>query len=211
MRDGRTWSRRLPTSETSAAELARLMVGREVLLRVEETPRAHAGRDDARRSRPVGQVRGSIAPRERRLVRGQRRRDRRHRRRRGQRTDGADRGALRAWSTRRTHVRARSGSKAVIITRSGARLAPGAAASRTSPKTGTGAVWCSTSTSRRTRSSACTIASRSWAPGGVRAADTSQAIHRRATDRDHRGESSTCVRRIRRCRRARCPAATSKS
>jgi ABC-type uncharacterized transport system ATPase subunit len=41
MRDGRTIAR-LPTSETSAAQLARLMVGRDVLLRV-ETPRATPG------------------------------------------------------------------------------------------------------------------------------------------------------------------------
>jgi ABC-type uncharacterized transport system ATPase subunit len=38
MRDGKVVKDRLKTKETSAAELARLMVGRDVLLRVEKTP-----------------------------------------------------------------------------------------------------------------------------------------------------------------------------
>jgi simple sugar transport system ATP-binding protein len=42
MRDGRVVGPRLKTKETNAAELARLMVGRDVLLRVEKTP-AHPG------------------------------------------------------------------------------------------------------------------------------------------------------------------------
>src|SRR6266567_7628499 len=67
MRDGRVVGE-LKTSETNAAALARLMVGREVLLRV---------------AKPDAKPRAAVL--------GAGRRDRRHRRSRGQRPDGIDR------------------------------------------------------------------------------------------------------------------------
>ena len=97
MRDGKVVGR-VKTKDTTAAELARLMVGREVLLRVEKPP-ATPGDVDAERPQPLRSAPGR--PVEGRLVRRARRRDRRHRRRRRQRPARADRSARRAWSTRR--------------------------------------------------------------------------------------------------------------
>ena len=68
-----------------------MMVGREVLLRVEKTAR-DAGRAAARGGRPPRARRPRARGRSRRLVRGAERRDRRHRRRRRERPDRADRG-----------------------------------------------------------------------------------------------------------------------
>ena len=53
MRDGRVVGRRARPSETNAAELARLMVGRDVLLRVEK-PAAKPGATGAERARSLG-------------------------------------------------------------------------------------------------------------------------------------------------------------
>ncbi len=85
----------LPAAGATEEGLARLMVGREVLLRVDKgvsTPTS-----------PLLQVEGLTVEDDRghhqgeeRLVRGPRRRDRRDRRRRRQRADGADRRARRA-------------------------------------------------------------------------------------------------------------------
>ena len=82
----------VPREGATEAGLARMMVGREVLLRVEKPP-AQPGRRAARGRRPrtCSDDRG-LAGGARRLVRGARRRDRRHRRRRRQRPERADRG-----------------------------------------------------------------------------------------------------------------------
>ena len=131
--------------------LARMMVGREVLLRVERTPPTPAepalevedlhARDDRHLSRC-----GSRSP--------SRRRDRRHRRRRRQRADRARRALSRAPQARsgRVVIAARDMSGAGATARSRPRRR------RTSPRTGTGAAssWisCSPRTSRSTTSTA---------------------------------------------------------
>ena len=90
----------LPAEGATEASLARLMVGREVLLRVEKTSSnarhvAAPGRGPSRPRRP----RHREGPRH--LVRGAGRRDRRHGRHRRERPDGADRRARRAAVDRR--------------------------------------------------------------------------------------------------------------
>ena len=79
------------TAETSREELAELMVGRKVLLRVEKAPPARASRclrSAISRSGRPGRRAGQGCE-----LRGPRRRDRRHRRRRRQRPDRAPRRA----------------------------------------------------------------------------------------------------------------------
>ena len=85
----------VPREGATEESLARAMVGREVLLRVEKPP--------AKPRRAAARGRGPQRPRRprhregaRRLVLGPRGRDRRHRRRRRQRPDGADRRDRRA-------------------------------------------------------------------------------------------------------------------
>ena len=80
----------VPCAGATEESLARMMVGRDVLLRVDKPP-AHAGRAAARRRGPARARRPRHREGARRLVRGARRRDRRHRRRRRQRPDRADR------------------------------------------------------------------------------------------------------------------------
>ena len=80
----------LPAAGATEESLARLMVGREVLLRVEKSA-AQPGGAAARGRGPPRRRRPRHREGARRLVRGARRRDRRHRRRRRQRADGADR------------------------------------------------------------------------------------------------------------------------
>ena len=94
MRDGRIVGR-LQTRDTNAAELARLMVGRDVLLRVDK-PAATPGETKLTVRHLSVRTRGWPRSRERRLLRGARRRDRRHRRRRRQRPDRVDRSPRRA-------------------------------------------------------------------------------------------------------------------
>ena len=103
---------------TSEAELAEMMVGREVKLVVDKDP-AKPGRRSSSRSRtsPWSTRRGAPG-RQGRLLRGPRRRGAGHRRRPGQRPDRADQGAARAWSSR---TPARSGSTADDISRHGPR------------------------------------------------------------------------------------------
>ena len=92
----------VPTEGATERSLARLMVGRDVLLRVEK-PTAHAGRAGAGGPRPRGPRRPRPARRARRLLRGARGRDRRARRRRRQRPERADRGDHGAAPARRRH------------------------------------------------------------------------------------------------------------
>ena len=85
----------VPREGATEESLARAMVGREVLLRVEKAP-AHPGRRPARGARPPRPRRPRDREGARRLLRRPRRRDRRHRRSRRERPDGADRRAHRA-------------------------------------------------------------------------------------------------------------------
>jgi simple sugar transport system ATP-binding protein len=82
------------TADVGEADLARLMVGREVLLRVDKAPTA-TGRAAARGHRPARARRARPARRRRRLAHRPRRGDRRHRRRRRQRPERARRRDLR--------------------------------------------------------------------------------------------------------------------
>ena len=79
------------------------------------------------------------------------------------------------------------------------------AASRTFPKIVIGAACCSTSRSRKTPFSACTIGRRS--PSGVAGRTSAKCSGGPPTS----SSASTCGRRTRRCRRERCRAATSRS
>ena len=76
----------LPAAGATEASLARLMVGREVLLRLEKTS-ANSG-DSCSRSRGRASTTTAASRRPRHLVRGARRRDRRHRGHRRERPDG---------------------------------------------------------------------------------------------------------------------------
>ena len=82
----------VPREGATEAGLAQLMVGREVVFRVEK-PAPTPGRAAARGRRPARLRRPRHREGPRRLVRRSRRRDRRHRRRRQQRPDRADRRA----------------------------------------------------------------------------------------------------------------------
>jgi general nucleoside transport system ATP-binding protein len=200
MRDGRTVGR-LQTKETSAAQLARLMVGRDVLLRV-ETPRAKPGetklsvRDLSVRSQDgtarVNRVSFDVRAGEIVGIAG---------------VEGNGQTELiEALSglVESSGSPARSGSKARIsLARALAR--EGKRVSRTFPRTGTGAVCCSSSISRRTRSSACTIASRWWRTPSF------STTARSAAERTRSSRRLTCARRIPRCPPALSPAGTSRS
>ena len=124
----------VPTEGATEESLARLMVGREVLLRVDKPP--------ARPKEPVLEVRdarGARRPRPacgpRRLADRPRGRDRRPRRRRRQRPERARRGD---HGAAHRSTRARS-SSAARSSRTPARAAWSATASRTSPRTASAA------------------------------------------------------------------------
>ena len=106
----------VPREGATEESLARAMVGREVLLRVEKPP-AEPGRAAARGRGPARDRRPRHREGARRLVHGARRRDRRHRRRRRERAVGADRRDRRAPQARERrgpdrgpHDRARDGA-----------------------------------------------------------------------------------------------------
>ena len=105
------------TEGSTERSLARLMVGRDVLLRVEK-PKHKRRRHAARARRRVGQRRPRAARRARRLAHGARWRDRRPGGRRRQRAERADRGDHRAAPAR---TGARSGSPASDVTGTGPR------------------------------------------------------------------------------------------
>ena len=98
----------LPAAGATEEGLARLMVGREVLLRVDKGPRRRTSRCSG--SGPDRRRRPRDHEGEGRVVRGPRRRDRRDRRRRRQRADGADRRARRA-AAGRTRAGSRSAKR----------------------------------------------------------------------------------------------------
>ena len=146
----------LPAEGATEASLARLMVGREVLLRVEKTA--------AKPAEPLLEVEGLQRPRRprdregaRRLVRGARGRDRRHRGDRRQRPDRADRRADRA-AARSTPGRCASTARTSRTTRVHGALR--ARVSATSRRTASGAGSCSSTRSRRTSRSTTTARSR---------------------------------------------------
>ena len=141
----------VPTEGATERSLARLMVGRDVLLRVEKpehTPGA-----------PALEVRGLAARDDRGLpavrdvsLRGPRGRDRRPRRHRRQRPERADRGDHGAARARRRH----GARRRARTSRTSARARRSPRASATSPRTATGAGSCSSSTSPRTSACAST-------------------------------------------------------
>ena len=165
MRQGAMVAHR-PTAETSTEELAELMVGRKVLLRVEKGA-ARAGRAGARGRAPRGQGRQRRHPGQGRQLHGARRRDRRHRGRRRQRPVRAARGAGRHPADRRR----RDPDQGPAARRRRPRRAPRASA--TCPRTGCAWAWCATSRPTRTRSSATTSTPSTAATGCSRPAASS--------------------------------------
>ena len=160
----------VPREGATEEALARLMVGREVLLRVEKTPASRATSllevEDLHVLDDRGHREGA-----RRLVRGARRRDRRHRRRRRQRPDRAD---------RRDHGPAQARERARRGRRPRGRAAERARgcstpASGTSPRTGSGAGSCSSSRSPRTSRCTTTRGRRLAAAAGSSRAGSSSA------------------------------------
>ena len=160
----------VPREGATEEGLRELMVGREVLLRVDKTPGdargpAPRGRGPARarRARARGRARG--------LARRSRRRDRRHRGRRRQRPERADR-----RDHRPPQDRGAAGSRPAARTSpTRARATASTAGSATSPRTGTGAASCSTSRSPRTSRSTTTPRSRTRASAGSSRSASSRA------------------------------------
>ena len=145
----------VPTEGATEASLAKLMVGRDVLFRVEKDARA-GGRRAARGRRPRGARRPRAARAARPLAPGPRRRDRRHRRRRRQRPVRARRGDHRAAAPRWRATSASAGATSPAA----ACAARSPRASGTSPRTATGAASCCRSRSPRTSRCASTGARR---------------------------------------------------
>ena len=138
IRRGKVVGERPPTA--TDAELAALMVGRAVQLRVSKTP-AQPGRGRPGRARPHGRRRAREARGRRRLVRGPGGRDPRRGRRAGQRADRALRGADRpAAGRRRVGAPRRPGHQPRQRRGSGC-----ARASATSRRTGRRTAWSVTS------------------------------------------------------------------
>ena len=145
----------VPTEGATEASLAKLMVGRDVLFRVEKEA-AQAGEPLLEVDGPRGRGRPRAAGGARALAAGARRRDRRRRRRRRQRAVRAGRGDHRAARpARRPGPRRRQGRHRQRACRARSRRAWA-----TSPRTATGAGSCSTSRSRRTSRCASTAARR---------------------------------------------------
>ena len=152
MRDGKVVGR-VKTKDTTAAELARLMVGREVLLRVEKTPAKPGAVMLSVRDLTVCQQRI-----DRCVVRCPRWRNRRHCRSRRQRPARIDRSDC---GTRRSGAGIRRDLSGRHVDRRPRRAGRGASAAwRTFPKiaTGAGCFWSSAST--KTPFSACTTGRR---------------------------------------------------
>ena len=140
----------VPKEGATEESLARMMVGREVLLRVDKQP-ARPG-DAPGGGGPARLRRTRAGEGARRLVRGARARDRRHRGSRRQRPDGADRRTHRpaAAGERHDHGR-RTAGRRQLTAREMLDLGVG-----TSPRTASGAASCSSSRSRRTSRSTTT-------------------------------------------------------
>ena len=185
----------VPREGATEEALARMMVGREVLLRVEKAPAA-AGRAAARGRGPRGPRRPRPRGGARRLVRGAGGRDRRHRRRRRQRADRADRRDHRPPPDRSAGTV--DGARPRARTRERARDRS-TRASATSPRTASGAGSCSSSRSPRT--SRCTTTTK---PPSAKLRLALPAAARRARARAAPA-SSTCAAAARR----RAPAALS--
>ena len=186
------------TEGSTERSLARLMVGRDVLLRVEK-PEHKVGE-------PLLQVEGVSADDDRELpavrdvsfevrageIVG-------HRRRRRQRAERADRGADGAAQADRGHGDRRRQGRDGWEPARGLRT-PG---SGTSPRTATGAAWCSTSPWRRTCTCASTAARATPASGCCRRAGWPSA-------RARCSRTTTCAAATARPVRPRCRAATSR-
>ena len=160
----------VPRQGATEESLARAMVGREVLLRVEKQP-AEAGRRPAGGGGPVGIRRPRHREGARRLLPGSGRRDRRHRRRRRQRPDRADRGSDRAAS-RET---AASSASAAASSTTRLRAMPSTRGSATSPRTASAAVSCSSSRSPRTSRCTTTRSRRTRSGAGSSRSGSSRA------------------------------------
>ena len=135
----------LPTAGATEAELARRMVGRDVVLRIDKAPSQPAD--------PILVVEGltvkddrDLVKVQRRLVRGPRRRDRRDRRRRRERPDRAHR---RDHGPPSPGAAAGSSSRGAM-SRTRMRGSTSTSASDTYPRTGSAAASCWSSRSRRT-------------------------------------------------------------
>ena len=115
MRDGEVVGN-LPTKEATAEGLARLMVGREVLLRVEKDAAKPRGAVLAVQDLSLEDEKGSSAL-ERYFIRGARRRDARHRRSRRQRPDRVDRNNRGPAQSERRRCAAGRSNRSTISTR----------------------------------------------------------------------------------------------
>ena len=163
----------VPREGATEKSLARAMVGRDVLLRVEKQPAAD-GRRPARGRGPLGLRRSRHREGARRLLRGARRRDRRHRRSRRERADRADRGPHRAAPGRAGRDPRRRPRAPPLVGRERSSM-PGWA---TSPRTASAAGSCSSSRSPRTSPCTTTRSRRTRSGAGSSPAGWSSARRR---------------------------------